>query len=54
MAVIDRVILKGRHIVILESLQRLALEHLPANHREINKTKFLAHESIYWTGMKTA
>ena len=34
MAVIDWVTLKGRHIVIPESLQRQALEQLYANHME--------------------
>ena len=51
MAVIDRVILKGRHIVILESLPRQALELLHINHMGIDKTKLLVHKSIYWPGM---
>ena len=51
MAVIDMVILKGRHIVIPEALQRQAFEQLHINHMGINKTKLLAYESIYWTGM---
>ena len=51
MAVIDQVILKGRHTVILESLQRQVLEQLHVNHMGIEKTKLLVCQSIYWTGM---
>ena len=47
MPVIDRVILKGMCIVILESLQRQALEKLLTNHMGIDKAKPFAHKSIY-------
>ena len=51
MAVIDWVILTGRHVVIPETLQRLELEQLHVNRMGIEETMLLAHESIYWTGM---
>ena len=47
MEVTDRVILKGRYVVIPEILQRRALQHLHVNHMGIKKTKLLACESIY-------
>ena len=40
MAVIDRVILKGRHIVKPQSLQWQALEQLHINHMEIEKLNY--------------
>ena len=42
MAVIYGVILKGSGIVILESLQRQALEHLHVNQMKIGKTKLVS------------
>ena len=51
MEVIDGVILKGRHIIIPESLQKQALEQLHVNHMAIEKIKILVHESIYCIGM---
>ena len=51
MAVIDGAVLKGRHIVIPEALQRQALEQLHVNHMGIGKAKLLACKSIYLTGM---
>ena len=51
MMVIDRVILKGRHVVIPQTLQRQALQQLPLNHIGIEKAKLLACKSIYRTGM---
>ena len=50
-AVIDGAMLKGRHKVIPQSLQRQALEQHHVNHMEIDKTKLLAHETTYWPGM---
>ena len=43
MAVIDRVILKGRFIVIPDALQKLTSEQLHINHMGMEKTKPLAH-----------
>ena len=48
MAVIDGVILKGWHVVIPESFKKQALEQLHLSHMGKEKTKLLAHESIYW------
>ena len=53
MAVINRIILKGRHVVIPETLQRQALEQLHVNHMGMEKTNLLACESIYRTGMNS-
>ena len=51
MTVIDRIVLKGRHIETPESLQRQALEQLHVSHMVNDKTKLLAYKSIYWMGM---
>ena len=52
MAVINGVILKGRHVVIPKSLKKKqALEQLHVNHMGIKKPKLLACESIYWTNI---
>ena len=48
MGVIDGIILKGRHVVIPESLKKQALDQLHLNHMGIDKTKLLTCESIYW------
>ena len=50
MAVINGVILEGRHVGIPDTLQKQALEDLHINHMGIEKTKLLASESIYWMG----
>ena len=50
-AMIDVVILKGRFILIPESLQRHALEQLHVNHMGIIITKLSVHQSIYWIAM---
>ena len=51
MTMLDRIILKGRHIVICDTLQRQALEKLHVKHMGIAKAKLLACESIYWICM---
>ena len=48
LAVIDGVIMKGRCIIIPEALKQQALDQLQGNHKGIEKTKLLAHKSIYW------
>ena len=48
MAVIDGIILKGRHVVIPEPFKKQALNQLHLNQMGIEKTKLLAGESIYW------
>ena len=51
MAVINGIILKGRHVVILEVLKTQALDQLHINHMGIEETKVLACESIYWVNI---
>ena len=51
LAVIDGIILKGRHIVIPNSLRQQILEQLHTNDMDIVKTKLLAHESVYWSSI---
>ena len=53
MAVIDGVILNGRHIVVHNTLQKQALEQLYVNHMEMDKTKLLACISIYLPGINS-
>ena len=50
MTVIDRFILKGRCIVISNTLQKQTLEQLHINHMGMDKIKPLC-ESIYWPGI---
>ena len=51
LAVIDGVIRKGRCIVIPNSLRQQVLNQLHTNHMGIEKTKLLAHESVYWSSI---
>ena len=54
LAAIDGTILKGRHIVIPNSLRQQIQEQLHTNHMGIkkqNKTKLLACESVYWSSI---
>ena len=48
LAVIDGMILKGRHIIIPNSLRQQVLDQLHTNHMGIEKTRLLAHECVYW------
>ena len=48
LSVIDGVILKGRCIIIPDSLKQQVLAQLHTNHMGIEKTKLLAHESVFW------
>ena len=48
LAVIYGVILKGRHIIIPDSLKQQVLAQLHTNHMGIEKTKLLACESVFW------
>ena len=48
MVVINGIIMKGRHVNIPDILKIQALAQLHTNHMGIEKTKLLAHESIYW------
>ena len=47
MAVIDGIIMKGRHVIIPQVLKAQVLDQLHINQMGIEKTKFLACESIY-------
>ena len=49
LAITDKVVLKGRHVIIPTSLKQQVLEQLHTNHMGIEKTKLLAHESVYWS-----
>ena len=51
MAVIDRVIMKGRCVVVPGVLQQQAFEQLHINYMGIEKTQLLMHESFYLIGM---
>ena len=48
LAVIDGVVLKGRCIIIPNSLKQQMLDQLHINHMAIEKTRLLACECIYW------
>ena len=48
LAVIDGIILKGRCIIMLNSLREQVLNQLHTNHMGIEKTKLLACECVYW------
>ena len=51
LAVIDRVMLKGRCIVIPTCLNQQVLEQLHTNHMGIEKAKLLACDSVYWSNI---
>ena len=53
LVVIDGVILKGRHIIIPDSLKQQVLTQLHTNHMDIEKTKLLACESVFWHNINT-
>ena len=48
LVVIDGVIIKGRCIIIPDSLKQQVLTQLHTNHMGIEKTKLLACESVFW------
>ena len=48
LAVIDGIILKGKCIIIPNSLKELVLNQLHTDHMGIEKTKLLACECVYW------
>ena len=53
LAVIDGVVMKGRCIIIPAVLKQQVLDQLHLNHIGIEKTKVLAHESVYWIDINT-
>ena len=48
LAVIDSVVMKGRHIMVPQDLKQQVLDQLHLNHMGIEKTKLLTCESVYW------
>ena len=48
LVVIDGMILKGRCIIIPNSLRQQVLNQLHTNHMGIEKMKLLAHKCVYW------
>ena len=48
LVVTDDIILKGRHIIIPNSLRQQVLDHLHMNHMDIEKMKLLACEHVNW------
>ena len=48
LAIIDGVMLKGRHIVIPTSFKQQVLDQLHINHMGIEKSKLLTCKSVYW------
>ena len=53
LAVIDKVVMNGKHIIIPADLKQQALDQLHLNHIGIEKTKLLTHESVYWVNNNT-
>ena len=51
LAVIDGVVMKGRHIIIPTSLKQQVLDQLHTNYMGIEKTKLLTCKSIYWVDL---
>ena len=51
--VIDVIILKGRHIVLPDSLKQQVLTQLHTSHMGIEKTKLLACDSVFWSNINT-
>ena len=53
LAVIDSMILKGRHTVIPYTLRQQVLTQLHTSHMGIEKTKLFAHDSVFWSNINT-
>ena len=51
LAVIDSVGMKGRCIIIPESLKQQVLDQLHVNHMGIEKPKLLVCKSVYWVNI---
>ena len=45
--------MKGRCIIIPAVLKHQVFDQLHTNHMDIEKTKLLAHESVYWVNINT-
>ena len=48
---INGIAIKVRRIIISFLLQRQILEQLYSNHMDIEKTRLLVRESVYWVNM---
>ena len=51
--VIERIVMKCGRIIIPVSVQEKTLDQLHLIHMGIEKTKLLAHKSIYWININT-
>ena len=51
LVVIDGIILKDRCIVIPDSLKQQVLTQLHTSHMGLEKTKLLAHDSVFWSNI---
>ena len=51
LAVVGGIIMKGRYIIIPEALQKHSLDQLQSKDMDIEKTRLLEYESIYWVNM---
>ena len=51
LAVIDGIVMKGKHIIIPKVLKQQALDQPLVIHMGIEKTELLACESIYWVNI---
>ena len=53
LVVINGIVLKGRCIIIPNSLKQQVLDQLHMNHMDIEKMKLLACECVYWHSINT-
>ena len=51
MALINGIIMKGRHVIKPDILKTQAVDQLYVNHMRIEKTKLLACESLNWVNI---
>ena len=51
LAVIDSIVMKGRHIIIPQRAKAAGTGPPPCNHMAISKTKLLACKSVYWVNI---
>ena len=51
LTIIDRLLVKGNHIVIPTNMCHDCLETLHASHLGVNKTLMQVHTSVFWPGM---
>ena len=51
LAVIDGVVMKGRHIIVPQEMKQQVLDELHVNHMGMEKTKLLLCKSVYWVNI---